>query len=364
MNEAQFRQELKSGLSGAYLLYGDEDYLKHFYMGRAESRVAGEGEAAEWNVRKIAAEKALPRTEELYEAVMSVPMFGDRVFVAYTADISSMTKDEQKTLTDIVSALDPDSTVLMICTPKDGFDAGAPEKNKPSALYKSFAKVCKPVDIPTQSPAELAKWMGRRLAKDKLTVAADASRLLTARIGRNMYALSGELDKLAAYALANGMGEIDSDTVASVSGTNEEEDSFALANAVLDGDRRKALSVLKGCKQRREEAPKVLGSVSRVLCDMLTVSALAAEGCDKNAVAEKAKMHPYRAGLYLEAVKDRSTEQIAAAVRRCREADVSIKSTSLEDYIAIERLVCTVPSKRRRVQAGVQAASGGAVWKK
>ena len=75
-------------------------------------------------------------------------------------------------------------------------------------------------------------------------------------------------------------------------------------------------------------------------------------------------MHPYRAGLYLEAVKDRSTEQIAAAVRRCREADVSIKSTSLEDYIAIERLVCTVPSKRRRVQAGVQAASGGAVWKK
>ena len=66
MNEAQFRQELKSGLSGAYLLYGDEDYLKYFYMGRAESRVAGEGETAEWNVRKIAAEKNLPHTDELY----------------------------------------------------------------------------------------------------------------------------------------------------------------------------------------------------------------------------------------------------------------------------------------------------------
>lgn len=359
MNEAQFRQELKDGLAGAYLLYGDEDYLKRFYMGRAEIRVAGDGEDAEWNVHKISAEKDIPHLEELLEAVMTVPMFGDRAFVAYTADISAMKKEEQKTLVDVIARTDKDSTVLMICTPKGGFDAGTPEKGKPSALYKSFAKVCKPVEISTQSPAELAKWMGRRLSKDKLLIDGDAARLLISRVGRNMFALSCELDKLAAYALANGMVQIDADTVSAVSGTNEEEDGFALANAVLDGDRKKALSVLKGCKQRREDAYKVLGSVTKVMCDMLTVSALAANGCDQKAVAEKTNMHPYRAGLYLEAVRDRSTEQIAAAVRRCREADVSIKSTSLDDYIAVERLVCTVPSRRR----GTRAA-GGTPWKK
>ena len=71
------------------------------------------------------------------------------------------------------------------------------------------------------------------------------------------------------------------------------------ANAVLEGDRRKALKVLNGCRRRKEEPPAVLGSVSRALCDMLAVSALASEGADKGTIVEKLKMHPYLSLIHI-----------------------------------------------------------------
>ena len=36
MTQAEFRKELKSGLSGTYLFYGDEEYLKKFYADRGQ----------------------------------------------------------------------------------------------------------------------------------------------------------------------------------------------------------------------------------------------------------------------------------------------------------------------------------------
>ena len=36
MNQAEFRKELKNGLSGTYLFYGDEEYLKKFYTERLQ----------------------------------------------------------------------------------------------------------------------------------------------------------------------------------------------------------------------------------------------------------------------------------------------------------------------------------------
>ena len=360
MTEVQLRRELKEGLCGAYLFYGDEEYLKNFYLSAARRHTSGEDGDDGLNSYKIRAEAGDFRLGELCDAVMSVPMFGGKVFVSYTADLNAMNKDELSALVSAIKGMDAESVVLIICPPAAGFDTGNIGKNKPSALYKTLSAVCKTVEFPIQSTAELKKWMGRRFARDGIEISSAAADYLLRRCGSSMYALSGELEKLAAYTLSGGKNVIDEETVALVTGENEEDSGFALANAVLEGDRRKALKVLNGCRRRKEEPPAVLGSVSRALCDMLAVSALASEGADKGTIVEKLKMHPYRAGLYLSAVSGRSTEQIAAAVRRCRDADLSLKSSRL-DYIAVERLICTIPARPRK---SVGTPSGGTAWKK
>ena len=79
---------------------------------------------------------------------------------------------------------------------------------------------------------------------------------------------------------------------------------------------------------------------------MLTVSTLLASGLDKAEIAKKMKMHEYRAGLYVNAVRDTEPARIRAAAERLREADLLLKSTRL-DYIALERFICTIPSRSR-----------------
>jgi len=344
VTQAEFRKELKSGLYGTYLFYGDEEYLKKFYAGRAEKHTVGDDpDLASWNTHIINAENDA-NLGELEAAVLSVSMMGDRIFVRYNADLTSLSTEETKILIDIIESIDPDRTVLLIVAPPGGFDAGSAKR--PSKMYKQYEAVAKLVDLTAETPAELKKWMARRLSQDSLAITPDAQELLLSRATGNMFILSGELEKLAAYSLANGISSIDSSHIMEISSVTAEEDAFALANAILDGDRRKALSVLHIHKMHRESAVGVLASVTKCICDMMTVAYLAEEGADKQTVAAKTKMHEYRAGLYLKAVAGSPPERLLAAAKRCREADIKLKSTQL-DYIALERLICTIPAKKR-----------------
>lgn len=348
MTEAQFRQELKKGLSGVYFIWGGEEYLKRFYVNRAKKLTLGDdAEAAEWNSYEITATPGDARLADLEEAVYAVPFMGERTFIKYAFSPAALKKAEEEQLLDICSQTDGEKTVLMLVAAADGFDAGKPQKNKPSAAYKFYSGFCKTVDITEQTPSELKKWIARRLSADSLTVDGAAAGLLLDRCSSDMFVLSGELDKLSAFALSTGKSTVDSEMVMYVTSPYREEDGFALANALLDGDRRRALRVLHYSKQQREEAVRVMAQIVRAFCDMLAVAALVEEGADAQTVAARMKMHSYRAGLYVSAVRDRGAKRIAAALERCREADIQLKTTRL-DYIALERFICTIPAGRKR----------------
>ena len=351
MNEAEFRQELKSGLSGAYFFYGEEEYLKKFYSGRAQTLTVGDDpDSVSWNSYFIEAKKAKNTSanlDSLLEAVSSVSMLGDRVFVKYTADFNLMTEEETEELLKIIEGVMPEQTVLVVVSPEECFKPGDLKKNRPSALYKKLDKICKIVYFAKLTWGELIKWMARRLKADSLTISPDAAQTLIMRSGSTMSSLSGELEKLAAYALANSMESIDSETVHLVCSVNEEEEEYAMANALLNGDRRAALKELHRCKTAREEPTRVLGGVVKSLGEMLRVCCLMDEGYGKADISAKLKMHEYRTGLMMNAVKNIKPQQLIATLGRCREADRIMKSSN-PDYTALERFICTIPAGHRR----------------
>ena len=352
MTEAEFRRELKTGLSGAYLFYGTEEYLKNFYTGRVRTAVlGGDDTLADFNAYDIAADKdgALGALEE---AILSLPMMGERVFIRYTATFSALDGTAQDALCALLARIDPTQTVCVLVPAAGSFDPGKPEKGKPSAIFKKFGAVCTLVDL-TYSLRDLKAWMARRLSRAKVAFGNDAAEAMLARCGRDMYLLSGELDKLAAYAGANALSEITPEHVSLVCISNVEEDAFALANAVMQGDRARALAVLSYYKKNGESsaagnknefsASAVLSKVSACICNMLAVCRLAKAGCSVTEIAAKLNLHPYPTKLYYQAVQGMEPERLAAAAGRCRAADGLIKRSRL-DYIALERLVCTLPA--------------------
>lgn len=351
MNETEFRQELKRGLSGAYFFYGDEEYLKKFYLNRALIQAVGtDADASSWNTYIIPGKKSKkdsPCLDALEEAICAVPMMGERVFVQYTADFTILTDEETDALISLMKTVDEETVLLTVVSPEVGFDPGKPDKGRPSALYKKLSAVSKPVELNRMKDGEMKKWIARRLSHEGVAVTAEGAAALIARCGSSMLILSGELDKLAAYANANSLSEIGKNEVEAVCMANEEEDAFALANAVLQGDRRTALKALNRCKAAREEPITVLSRVSKSLCDMLTVCILMSEGASKSDISQKLKMHEYRAGLYMNAVKNENPRRLTAALGRCREADLKMKG-AVPGYTALERFICTLPSGRNR----------------
>lgn len=341
MTATEFVAELKKGLSGGYFFFGSEEYLIKFYTGRVRHAILGEDDTLSvFNhyVLKWGEDSA----EELESALAAVPMMADKTLVELYCDFKKI-KDHSE-FADFFSSFDADSTVFLLIATADSFDAGNYTRNKATEGYKVYSKLLKPVDFCSQTPSELKKWITRRFSKDSLAIDAPALEAILERCGKDMFRLSGELDKLAAAALARGLDHIPAELVSEITVSNEEDNAFALANAIMNGNRKMALSELAACKRRQEKAPMVLGSVSKAMCDMLTISILMKSGCDKSEIAKKLKIHEYKVGLYMDAVRNTETARLRAAADRCREADVMMKTSRL-DYIALERLICTIPSK-------------------
>ena len=191
------------------------------------------------------------------------------------------------------------------------------------------------------------------IAGADLILPDEAMATLLSRCPQDMTGLSGEIEKLIAYCLGNGITTLTPEIVTHVSAPALREDAFALANAVLAGDRTAALSALDVCRKQKEEPIVVLASLARVMSDLLTVSVMVDGGADKAEIARSLKMHEYKASLYIKSAKGFGTPRFEASLKRCRDADRMMKSSYGSGYLPLERLICTMP------QGGKSAPKGG-----
>lgn len=345
MTDTEFRDAIKKGrLSGGYLLFGDEDFLKERYAGDMCHAVCG-GQFEEFNI--IKADAAETSATALEESLAMYPMMSEKKSVLLQGfQISALKEKELETYIDVFSRIsDYPHTVLAVSVPGGAFDAGNLPK-RPSAVYKKLTANLTPVQFDLKGPAALKKWITAQLKTTGAEVHPDTPEVMLGRCGRDMNILHGECEKLTAYAAANGADMIVPDMVELVCCKSEEEDAFALANAVVAGDRKSALAALQGYRDRKEEPVAVTAALGRVICDMLHVCILQSEGMTKSAIASALKMHEYKCSLYMQAVKGVEPARLRAAMERCHDTDKLLKSTDLK-YIAVERLICTIPAKRR-----------------
>ena len=340
-------------LSGGYLFFGEEDFMKSRYADRLQEAVAG-GDA----LSAIAIEGMELTAPALSEALGSVSMFGGRRFVRVDHAPAGTWKKKTKKAADgetdgeddgsdgllddylaIFESVAGDPDVVYCLTVDSGAaDFGDVAKNKPTALYKKLTEHLTPVYFGAKGGAQLRKWIERHFLAAGLNADYDAAETLISISGQDMFTLKGECEKLVAYAKAKGAPSVTSDMVRNVASPTLVEEAFELSNAIINGDKKKALHALYGAKMRREEPIMVMGLVSKTIADMLAASVYASAGLSVGEVAKKLKIHEYRATLYLRSVgSDPSATE--AALRRCLEADRQLKST-MHDFTPIERMIC------------------------
>ena len=141
IKEDAFRKQLKKGLSGAYLFFGEEDYLKNLAVTYAREALVGDPSLACFNEIILDALDFHP--EKLRSALMSFPMMADRkVILVRGLDLNAMKTGEFDLLCEVLSELSEyDYNVLIISVPSGLIEEGNLPKYKffPHALSQRKA---------------------------------------------------------------------------------------------------------------------------------------------------------------------------------------------------------------------------------
>jgi len=341
INSSDFKLELKKGLSGGYLFYGPENYLALHFCREARKLIAPDGLDDDFSCRRIDASLCEDPIGELYDALSTLSGFGGRRLTEVTGlDIDRLKAADFERLTDCCSLAD-ETALLILRAPPDLLDVGYLPK-RPSQRYAALCEVLRPVAFEYETPARLTKWIGTHFAAKTVACEPETAQFIINRCGRDMSALACEIDKLSAYVLSQGRRKVTNEDVGYVGVVSRETGAFDFSNAICDGDTQKALILLSDMKARKEKPEIILATISKVICELLTVSVLAENGMNKPDIARQTKLHEFKVGLYLNRLRRLPKGYANTALERCLECDRQLKSTALDSYSLIERLVCAL----------------------
>ena len=339
IKEDVFRKQLKKGLSGGYLFFGEEDYLKSFSLRAAREAVCSDETFSVFNDVRI--DPMDYSASALVNALMPPPMMCDQKIVTLSGlSISDMKQNELDELYDALGALSEyDYNVLIISVPSGLIDTGNLPK-KPSPVLTELSKYLTPVQFDPISGARLTGWIGKHFEHHGVTAPPNVCNLLIERCGRSMFILSSEAEKISYYVLSQGRTTVSADDIENISATVIDSDAYALTNAILDGKYSEAMDALNVMRFKRVEPVIVLSEISRTVCDLLAVKLLSGEGLSPAEISSALNLRSeYRAKLYAQAAAQKSEQRLKRALLLCSEADLTLK-LSPQGYTAIERLIC------------------------
>lgn len=337
MTAVDFRNIIKNNnLKGGYLFYGDEEYMKQFCLTATRDSILPSGKDVLNHIKLSSENYSL---ETLVDSIESLPVFADKKLIEiHSLDIAGMKQNELETFITILSELpEYEYNVLILYMSPDSFDAGTAKY--PSKLLTTLSKLLTPVAFDYETPAKLIKWIQQHFRANGIVIESDVCNHLMNNIGHSMFRLKSEIDKLSAYILSHERNNVTESDIEDITVHIKSIDPFDFANAILDGDMDKAFYILADMKERKEKPEIILSQVSRVYDDLCTIKSLYESGMPSQTIAAKLKIHEYKTKLYLKSASKRSLNAIRKAVDLCFDADIKIKSTALDNYTVLDRLV-------------------------
>ncbi|MBQ8207443.1 MAG: DNA polymerase III subunit delta [Clostridia bacterium] len=339
INDADFRKQLKSGIIGSYLFYGDEDYLKAHAVSLAAAAVSPDPSFALFNISKIDILDYAP--EKLLDALIQPPMMAERKLVTLTGfDFTSLRSGEIDALCEILALIkEYDYTSVILSVAAGCIDEGY-SPSKPSAIINKLSEYLIPVRFEKNTPQKLSAWAVRHFEHGGVKIGAEDLNFFIDYCGTGMYKLANEIDKLCAYVLYEGRSEVTKEDIRNVSIADTEFDTFALAGAIMEGRNADALAVLDFLRFKRTDPLIIFGEVSRTFCDLLMIKRLSDDGMSPFDIGKAKIMNEYRAKIYARSASKIPYERLYRKIDLCTDADRQLK-LSPQGYSAIEMLICS-----------------------
>lgn len=348
----EFLKRIKENADGNYLFYGEEDYLKAHAL-KSFKGAMGLDEALEiFNLIKI--DVLDYDAEKLIDALSMPPMMAEKKLVVVTGlNIKKMNRGgksddgdnsvgELRALIDAINHLEEfDYNNLIIIIPAGNITEDEPKKKLPAALA-SLSEYLTPVKFEASTPQKLSLWVARHFEHHGIKARAEDCTHLVNFCGRDMFILSGEVEKLSLYAKAQGRDYIVREDIPLICCAEMEYGAFEFSNAILEGRKNDALSILRVMKFKQIEPLAIMGELSGILSDLLKIKILLGAGKNLQQIEQETKMNSYKVKLYVGSARRMELSRLQAIVLAATEADLAMKFQFDSGYLHLEKLICSL----------------------
>ena len=313
-------------LKPAYLVHGDDEAKLDSWRRRLRSRALEEGPSTGL---EVLAGEALT-ADAFSEATGALTLATGRRYVL--ADGVERWKEKYvKQAVEALKSLPPDTVVLMLASGKVVRRRGdAPKGPAPEALAKAVTTIGGEVqvcDAPT--PSKYPAWTVQQGEELGLTITPDAAQALVERVGtdenRNVRQrrLMRELEKLAIYAPEEG--RVERETVEGVTMSDIEARAYELADAVIDGDRERALLLGEDLRDRGAEMMHIVFAMLRQLRQARRAAAMLEAGASKQEIASALRVPPFIANQIAARAGRADAQRLERTMEELAELDYAVR---------------------------------------
>ncbi len=348
VDESGLRKRIGAGeLSGLFVVAGEEKYLVKRLAQQLIKRAAGDA-FPEFNNQSFTNDSSL---DSVGDAAQALPFFAQRKCVSVADfDVEAKSPQELEKLYELWE-LAPESTTLVFWYPTLDFDG------KRSSKWRKFLKQAEERGTVAlcarRGQGDLLRFVAREAEKAGCALPRQAAQKLLDYAGQDLTTLQNEVEKLCAYALGQGQGEVTLAMIEELVAKSTETTVFLLSGALVAGNYEKAYTLLDALFYQREEPIAILGALATSYVDMVRVRAALENGGTYGDAAQYGdyKGKDFRLKKAQQNVRGVPQQVLRESLHLLLEADMALKGSRLEPRIILDELIAKLLLAARRERA-------------
>ena len=315
-------EDIKTGqFKQAYLLYGEEAYLKKQYKDKLTKAMLPEGDTVNYAYY----EGKGTNPAELIDLAETMPFFTDRRLIV--VENSGFFKNATPELADYIKNMPETACFLFVES----------EVDKRGKMYKSVKDKGRAVEMGRQDEKTLLYWLAGMVKKEGKQIKESTARYLVAKTGTDMENLEKEMEKLFSYTL--GQTEITVQDVDEICTTQITNKIFDMVEAVATKQQKRALHYYYDLLALKEPPMRILYLLSRQFKLLMEVKDLSGRGYEKSQIAKTAGLHPFVAGKYIKQCHSFSKEELRSIMEDAANMEEMVKTGRLNDRMSVELFI-------------------------
>ena len=320
--------DIKSGnFKQAYLLYGDEAYLKQQYKHNLVKALNPDDDRMNFSHY----EGKGVDVKQLIDLCETMPFFAERRVILL--EDTGFFKNKSEELADYMKEL-PDYLCMVFVES---------EVDKRNRMYKAV-KACGTIaEFARQDEKTLMRWAAGILGKAGKKITQRDMELLLTKTGTDMGNLRMELEKLICYT--EGRDVVTAEDIEEICTTQTTNRIFDMVRAVTEKNQKRALDLYYDLLTLKEPPMRILFLLAKQYRQLLQVKQFAEAGLAQQEMASKLGVPSFAVRNIASCARAYTISELEQAIKDFVDAEESVKTGRLEDKLSVELLIIKYSSK-------------------